>query len=216
VSRRQHLPTLEDPVRLTLALCHEVGNFLAAARLSAHLIGRETDPSRIRADAEDIDTVASQAGAIVAHLRPLLTDAPASRFHVDPREILAAVERAVTQPAPRGPLLDLRSQGDLPDLRVDADALHHLIVTLVLGAWEASPPDGRVRVAAEVDEGELVFAVTDTGRPYDAETPDARVGPRGRGLVLDVAATLVGRWGGGVYVETGEAGTRVELRLPVA
>ena len=216
MSRRQHLPTLEDPVRLTLALCHEVANFLAAARLSAHLIGRETDPSRIRADAEDIDTVARQAGAIVAHLRPLLTGARASRLHVDPREILAAVERAVTQPAPRGPVLDLRSQGGLPYLRVDADALHHLIVTLVLGAWEASLPDGRVCVTAEVNEGELVFAVTDTGGPYDAETPDARVGPRGRGLVLDVAATLVGRWGGGVYVETGEAGTRVELRLPVA
>jgi signal transduction histidine kinase len=216
VSRRQHLPTLDDPVRLTLALCHEVGNFLAAARLSAHLIGRESDPARIRAGAEDIDTVTTQAGAIVAHLRPLLADAPASRLHVDPREILAALERAVTQPAPRGPVLDLRSQDDLPDVRVDADALHHLLVTLVLGAWEASPPDGRVRVEAEVDEGELVFAVTDTGRPYDAETPDERVGPRGRGLLLDVAATLVGRWGGGVYVETGQAGTRVELRLPVA
>lgn len=216
MSRRQHLPTLEDPVRLTLALCHEVGNFLAAARLSAHLIGRETDPSRIRADAEDIDTVATQAGAIVAHLRPLLMDDPASRLYIDPCEVLAAVERAVTQPPPRGPALDLHSQGDLPDVRVDADALHHLIVTLVLGAWEASPPDGRVRVAAEVDEGMVVVAVVDAGRPYEAESEDTRVGPRGRGLVLDVAATLVGRWGGSVYVDAGEGGTRVELRLPVA
>ncbi len=149
MSRRQHLPTLEDPVRLTLALCHEVGNFLAAARLSAHLIGRESDPARIRAGAEDIDTVTTQAGAIVGHLRPLLTDARDCHVHVDPSELLAAVERAVTRPAPHGPLLELRSQGDLPNVGVDADALHHLLVTLVLAAWEASPPDGRIRVAAE-------------------------------------------------------------------
>jgi signal transduction histidine kinase len=205
-----------DPVSLALALCHEIGNLLAASRLSAYLVARETEPSEIRAGAHDIETAAAQAGAILAHVRPLLAGADSARLHVEPGQVLEAVRRSVDQHAAGVPELVTEEGADLPDVRVDPDGLHHLLVSLVLAAWDASPEGASVRLEAGAQGGVVVLAVEDQGRPYRHEETDPRVGPRGRALVLEVAATLVQRWQGEVRVLPKPGGTRVELRLPAA
>jgi signal transduction histidine kinase len=214
--QQPHSPKPGDPVKLALALCHEVGNLLAAARLSAYLVGRETERDQIQASAEDIETIATQAGAVLAHIRPLLVEGEAARMHVDPAEFLRAVEHSLAQQTPRAPSIELTASDDLPDVLVDADALHHLLVTLVLSAWEAAPGGGGVRLSAAAGEAGVVFALEDGGKAYEAEKVDPQVGPRGRALVLEVAATLVERWSGRVAVIPREVGTRVEILLPAA
>lgn len=209
-------PEAGDPVELALALCHEAGNLLAAARLSAYLIGRETETQQIQASAEDIETISTQAGAVLAHLRPLLVDDPAARMHLDPAEVLRAVDRSLAQQTPRAPAVSVDVSEEHPDVWVDADALHHLLVTLVLSAWDAAPKGSEVRVGASAEGEGVLFRVEDEGRSDDLEKTDPRVGPRGRALALGVAATLVERWGGEVRVNSGDARTCVELWLPAA
>lgn len=201
---------------LALALCHEVGNLLAAARLSAYLVARETERDEVLACAEDIDTATTQAGAVLAHIRPLLVGKAGVGLHVDPAEVLDAAQRSLEQHSARTPRVELRSAPGLPDVRVDPDALHHLLVTLVLAAWDASLERAPVRLAARVDGTTVVFEVEDQGPPYEDEKIDPRVGPRGRALALQVAATLVAGWDGDVRVVPGSTGTRVELRLPAS
>jgi len=216
VPSQPHRPAPGDPVKLALALCHEVGNLLAAARLSAYLVGRESRNEQLAASAEDIETIAGQAGAVLAHLRPLLGDDPAARVHVDPAELLRAVDASLAHSTPRTPSIEIEVRRDLPDVRLDSDALHHLLVTLVLSAWNATPEAGAVRLSASRDGGWVVFAVEDDGEAWRAEKTDPRVGPRGRALALEVAATLLARWDGEVLVMPRAVGTRVEIRVPVA
>ncbi len=201
---------------LALCLCHEVGNLLAATRLSAYLVARETEREQVLACADDIETAATQAGAVLAHIRPLLLGDQTVRLHVDPAELLDAAQRSLEHHSTRTPLVEIRPAPGLPDVRVDPDALHHLLVTLVLAAWDASPDGVPVRLEAGVDGETVVFAVEDQGRPYDGEKVDPQVGPRGRALALEVAATLAVSWDAEVRVVPGGGGTRVELRLPAA
>lgn len=201
---------------LALALCHEVGNLLAAARLSAYLVARETERDQVLACAEDIDTATTQAGAVLAHIRPLLVGAAGVALHVDPAEVLEAAQRSLQQHSSRTPRVELHAAPDLPDVCVDPDALHHLLVTLVLAAWDGSPEGAPVRLAARADGAKVVFEVADEGPPYDDEAIDPQVGPRGRALALQVAATLAAGWNGDVRVAPGSTGTRVELRLPAS
>jgi signal transduction histidine kinase len=216
VSDAPYRPEAGDPVELALALCHEAGNLLAAARLSAYLIGRETESEQIQASAEDIETISTQAGAVLAHMRPLLIDDPAARMHVDPAEVLRGVDRTLAQQSDRAPAVSVDVSDDHPDVWVDTDALHHLLVTLVLSAWDAAPKGTEVQVSAGSEGDGVLFSVEDEGRADELEKADPRVGPTGRALALGVAATLVERWGGEVRVDRSEAWTRVELWLPAA
>ncbi len=209
-------PEAGDPVELALALCHEAGNLLAAARLSAYLIARETDQEQIQASADDIETISTQAGAALAHLRPLLVDDPSARMHVDPAEVLRAVDRTLSQQSARAPAVSVDVSEEHPDVWVDADALHHLIVTLVLSAWDAAPSGSEVQVRAEAEGSGVLFTIEDEGQSDDLEKTDPRVGPRGRALAVAVAATLLERWSGEVRVNANDAWTRVQLWLPAA
>lgn len=215
---KPYTPRPGDPVELALALAHEVGNLLAAARLSAYLLAREAEPGLARSSAEDVEAVATQAGAMLAHLRLLLAPDAGPRLHVDPAELVEAVARSAAQHTPRSPRVEVEVAADLPDVRVDSDALHHLLVTLVLAAWDAAPRERRVRLVARRASrgGDVVFAVEDTGAPLLAQKADSRVGPRGRSLALAVAATLAERWGGRIRVVPDAGGTRVEVQLPAA
>ena len=216
VADRWVKPEPDDPVDLALALCHEVGNLLAAARLSAYLVAREEDRAEILASAEDIETVATQAGAALAHIRPLLRGDAAARLHVDPAELLEAASRSVEQPSARSLRVETSRAADLPDVLVDPDGLHRLLVTLVLAAWDASPEGGVVSLGASAEGSRVVFAVQHAGRPWEEPQEHDAVGPRGRGLALRVAATLAARWDGEVRVVPLDGGTRIEIRLPAA
>ncbi len=208
----------EDAVELTLALCHEVRNLLAAVRLSAYLIARETDSAQVRASIEDIEAISVEAGAALAHIRPLL-DAAGESPRVDPVAVLEAVGRSLTEIPGRAAPVEVRWPDALPDVRVDPDALHHLLVTLALSARETVREPGAVRVGAEAREGSVVFRVEDDGDPLvEAEArpkPDPVHRPGRRGLGLRVAEALMRSAGGGLRIDTRADGTRVELVLPV-
>lgn len=209
-------PRPGDPVQLVLTLCHEIGNLLAAARLSAYLVGRDGAAEPVRASAEDIQTLCSQAGAALAHLRPLLTGSETRPVRVAPDEVLKAVGRSLARGGGYPPLVELTVEDALPDVEVDPDALHQLLVSLVLSAWDAAPEGCRVRLDALEEEGLLRFRIEDGGEPYRAEKVDPRIGPRGRALALEVAATVLEAWRGHVDVRSGEKGTRVDVCLPPA
>lgn len=209
-------PRPGDSVQLVLALCHEIGNLLAAARLSAYLVGRDAAAEPVRTSAEDIQTLCSQAGAALAHLRPLLTGSETRPVRVAPEEVLQAVGRSLARGGGYAPLVELTVEDALPDVEVDPDALHQLLVTLVLSAWDAAPEGCRVRLDALEEDGLLRFRIEDGGEPYRAEKVDPRIGPRGRTLALEVAATVLDAWRGHVDVRSGEKGTRVDVCLPPA
>jgi nitrogen-specific signal transduction histidine kinase len=203
-----------SPEDLTRALCHDVGNLLAAVRLSAHLLSNdiaETDRVSISRDIEDL---AARAGALLAHVRPLLGGDTLARIPVSPAEVLRALARALKDRRMGDVALSIAHGRDLPDIRVDPDALYHLLLTLVRGSLEAAAPDGRVRVSAKHVGRRVILSVADDGRQVDLDEIRGGPTPRGRELAIRVADALLRRMGGRAAAELQSSGTRIDLFLP--
>jgi signal transduction histidine kinase len=189
-------------------MAHEVGNLLAAIRLSAHLLPHAEPRERARG-AREIEQLAAQAGEILAQLRPLVAGAPGRGAALAPSEVLEGVRRAFSdapgaerfsvRPAPRG----------LPDVRVDPDALLHALLTLVRGAVEASAERGPVTLRARRDGPGVTFEVRDSGPPLSASPRGFP--PRGRALAVRLADAALRPDGGRATVTSSRSGVRVRV-----
>jgi nitrogen-specific signal transduction histidine kinase len=198
---------------LVTAVAHEVGNLLAAVRLSAHLLPHAPEARERARGARQIEQLAAQAGEILAQLRPLLATRRRRAGSIAVEEVLEGVSRALAdepgaerlevKPPPRG----------LPDLRADADALLHVLLTLARGALESSSDDP---VTLRVRRGSrgVSFELADSGRALDA-TPRGAI-PGGRALAVRLADAVLQRDGGRVEASSGRSGTRVRVTMRAA
>ena len=202
------------PQDLVRALCHDVGNLLAAVRLSAHLLSNDIAEADRLSVSRDIEELAALSGALLAHVRPLLAGATLSRVRVSPAEVLTALTRALTDRRVGGAALSIAAGRNLPDVRVDPDALYHLLLTLVHGSLEAAAPGGRVRVTAKHQGRRVILSVIDDGRQVDLDEIRSGSTPRGRELAIRVADTVLRLMGGRAAAELRRRGTRIDLFLP--
>jgi signal transduction histidine kinase len=199
---------------LVRALCHDVGNLLAAVRLSAHLLSNDIAETDRVSISRDIEELAALSGALLAHVRPLLAGATLSRVRVSPAEVLTALTRALIGRRPGGAALSVARGRNLPDVRVDPDAFYHLLLTLVHGSLEAAASGGRVRITAKHQGRRVIFSVLDDGPPVDLEEIRRGSTPRGRELAIRVADAVLRLMGGRAAAELRRRGTRIDLFLP--
>jgi len=198
---------------LVLAICHEVGNLLAAARLSAHLLPRTGEEDKGMAEA--LEDLAAQAGWLLSHVRPLLTDDPESRIRVSPSSVLGAVARALRHGSGAASEPEVQIPDGLPDVRVDPDALHHVLLTLVRSGREAMEGGKETIVSAQRSKGgSVVFTVFDGAARARARGGPPAAPPRGRVLALEIARALAERDGGAMTSRITSAGTVVALAFP--
>jgi signal transduction histidine kinase len=204
------------PQDLVRALCHDVGNLLAAVRLSAHLLANDIAETDRLSVSRDVEELAALAGALLAQVRPLLAGATLARVRVSPAEVLTALNRALNDRRIGGATLSIARGRNLPDVRVDPDALYHLLLTLVHGSLEAAAPDGRVRVSAKHQGRRVILSVSDDGRQVDLDELRRGSTPRGRELAIRVADAVLRLMGGRAAAELQRRGTRIDLFLPAA
>lgn len=197
---------------LPVAVVHEVGNLIAAMRLSAYLLPAADARERARG-ARQIEQLAAQAGELLAQLRPLLARSGAG-VAIAPAEVLEAVRRGLAD-VPGAERLEVRPPPrNLPDVKADPDALLHALLTLVRGALEASADGGRVVLRAGRSGRSVWFEIADSGRRFEPAPP--RTLPRGRALAVRLADAALRPDGGGAEVRSGRGTTRVRLRVKVA
>ncbi len=194
------------------ALLHEVANAVAAIRLSGYFLGTAlSEPDRVSM-ARDVELLASQAGALLAAVRPVLAPSDDRRARVEVLELLDGILGLVEGGVAPGRLVVARSRG-LPAVHVDADALQHLLVLLVTYALLSGRPGGRVRVRARKVGSRVAFSVTDAGTPVGA-VPVAPA--RGRELALQLAASVLQSSGGSLRTVPRRRGNEVLLLVPQA
>jgi C4-dicarboxylate-specific signal transduction histidine kinase len=203
---------------IVLGLCHEVGNLLAATRLGAHLVAHGLAGPDIPGTAAQIEAEAARAGAFLGQVRPLLAVGVSRRLRVPASEVLGALERSLGAAAGGPPQLEIKTPRMVSDVSVDPDALHHVLVALVLAAADATDPQGHVRVSARRVETQVVFTIEDDGEPLEAAPPRGVAPRRGRHLVLAATAAVLRGQRGKLLVEelARSAGTRISLALPAA
>ena len=193
-------------------LCHELGNLLAGIRLTTHFLGGRVSEGERRKLARETELLTAQAGAWVALIRPLRAQRP-TQSRLAPAELLGALERSVTELLESPDQLRIPKGRGLPDVRIDSDAVHHLLVLLVAGAISES--DGRrVRIMLREESRHVVMTVADATRriPVGPDGPS----PRGRELARLVGDELLRIAGGRLVVAATSRGNRLELWLPRA
>jgi C4-dicarboxylate-specific signal transduction histidine kinase len=215
---RTKAPRAVTPAEIVLGLCHEVGNLLAATRLAAHLMANGLAGPDPAATAAEIEAEAARAGAFLGHVRPLLGVGESRRLRVPATEVLGALERSLGAAAGGPPQLAIRPPRGVPDVCVDPDALHHVLVALSLAAADVTKGRGHVNVSAARVGTRVVFTIQDDGGPVEPGPPPGVAPRRGRPLVLAAAAAVLKGQGGSVRVKAlpRGAGTSVALALPAA
>ncbi len=171
---------------LLFALCHEVGNLLAAARLHSHLLDEDSSAQ--------ISRLAGRAGSLIALVRPLLAPAPEPSAPLSPRAVLAALRRGLDDSDALQVRIDLESAAELPDIAIDGQALHHLLLAQIFAAIEergAAPP---LCVTAEALGTGIAFVIS--GEPSGdagSEAPEPGGCALGRALARAILAARGGR-----------------------
>lgn len=196
------------------SLVHEVGNLLAAVRMSGHFLGGEISGADRQQLAREVEMLAALAGACIAQIRQLLGENMDRRTQLALGPLLNGAARTVQEVLPDPSCLALRVHKRLPEVRVDADGFHHLLVLLLIGSVTASTrQDVKVRMATAVEERRVIVRITDDGPPLHEIPTEARPGRRGRELWLSIAGAVLRAGGGGMRITPRRRGTQVELLL---
>jgi two-component system sensor histidine kinase KdpD len=206
---------------LVLSICHEVGNLLAAARLSAHLLNHEVGGGEDDRSG-GLEDISAQAGCLLAHVRPLLVNAAASRIPVAPANLLEAFQRALHDEPRDRARIEVELPAELPAVRVDPDALHHVLLTLARAARdserEPSRSGRRIRVSSRRVGARVAFVIAGAARLRPAVVSrGAGATLRGTELAIEIAHALVERDGGTVTLRADAAdaaGSEVRLSFP--
>ena len=152
---------------LVFAVCHEIGNLLAAIRLHSELLDETS--------AAGVSQIAGRAGSLLALVRPLLAGCAASAG-VEPIQVLDDLRRGLESTEERV-RIELKSAATLPDVETDAETLHHLLLAAVFAGLH-DEPDQPVRVWAEDSGAGVAFVVGGAGDPGPAESATALSGRR--------------------------------------
>lgn len=205
-----------DGAELVFALCHEVGNLVGAIRLHAHLIDDEMGPRDLAQASLEIDHLSARCAAMLAHIRPLLSGAPAIVDEVAPDELLHSLESMMREHGVRGAELEFNAEAHLPVLRVDREVLHHLLQSLLFATLEVASGQGAVSVRAVRRGRRVAFEIEDDGEVDEDPAAWRDQIRRGRPLLYAVADDVLGKRGGRLEITRQDGCTRVALELPEA
>jgi signal transduction histidine kinase len=215
--------------QMAATVAHEVKNPLSAIKSIAQVM-REDE--RLSAEyTRDLDLIVGETDRLNRSVTQLLNFArhsPTGGAPAHADELArSVVELFRAEAKARNIQLSLRS-GEVRH-RLDgaqASAVRDALSNLLLNALQETPAGGRVSVEVEVEvnNGELLFAVTDGGRGVPAELrgriwePFFTTKQRGTGLGLAIVRKRLEDAGGAARLapQAAGAGARFELRLPVA
>ena len=225
-------------------LAHEIRNPLASIRNSLRLMERADGDGRTPAGprAADLESERAMAERQVAHLARLIDDlmdvSRISRGRIElrrrPIELAPVLERAIE--AARSPMLERGHDFsvELPPgpIRLEADPtrLEQVFGNLLSNATKYTPPGGRISVRAEVQGGEVVVTVRDSGlgigpemlpRVFEMFVQDgthARHAEGGLGIGLGLSKSLVELHGGRISARSDGPGlgSEFEVALPLS
>jgi PAS domain S-box-containing protein len=212
-------------------VAHDLRNPLTAISMYASLLlDAPRDPESQRAPLRSVLELTDQMNRLIHDLLDASRlESGQLRVHPGPlavRTVLAEAREMVRLAAEkRGVEIVLDVPGGLPRVLADRDRLLQVLSNLVGNAVKFTPRGGRVTLRAGGADGELAFAVSDTGVGIPAEQlprvfdrywqADAR--RTGAGLGLAIARGIVEAHGGRIWVDSAPGeGSTFSFTLPAA
>jgi signal transduction histidine kinase len=206
---------------MSMFIAHQIRNPLAAiGGFTDQLLAGPADETKRRRNLEIIRREIHRLEKVIFELSYFLKVDPKTPAPFDPGPELRAVLQAMELKAEsEGRSLTSRIEDRLPRILGDPTYFGEALRNLIVNAFEASHPGGRVEVAAErKDAAWFVVSVKDAGRGIPPEvraklfTPFVSTKDRGMGLGLLYVKRVMDACGGTVEVES-EAGRGTTFRL---
>jgi signal transduction histidine kinase len=223
--RAEHLAVVGE---LAAGLAHEIRNPVSSVKAAVEVLERGLDQRDTRRDV--LRDIAGELGHVEQIVRDLLQYArphPPTFAAVDLNRVAGDSCRLLEpQAAALGIDLELRLAPSLPQVRADRSQVQHVVMNLVLNAFQAlerSRGERRVTVATRLVGDEVRCAVEDTGPGVPAERATSIFKPffttkgRGTGLGLSISRRTIEQQGGRLVLDNpGASGASFSFGLPVA
>ena len=221
--------------RFFAASSHELGNAIAAVKVWAHHLLRETpaDPEELRAGLRNLAGSADQTGRLVEDLLGL-SKLQEGRLTLEPwrLDVAEIIRESVAQLRLEAESAEVEivlapADGDL-HAELDGGHLRQVVVNLISNAIRFTPPGRAVEVSASRQGAAAIrISVSDAGPGIAPESREQIFEPyeptlgvatsRGSGLSLALSRQLARMMGGDITIESPDGGgTTFVLEVPVA
>jgi signal transduction histidine kinase len=231
LSELAHVQRQSIAGELSASIAHELNQPLGAILTNAEtaefiLEGPNPDLREVKEILADIRHDDLRASQIIGHMRSLLKRTPFELQEVDLNDVMReAFDLMSAQAATRNVALYLNTApGRLP-VNGDSIQLQQVILNLVFNAMDAMTeiPFGRTIIGkTEVDGGNVVISISDSGPGLPAENPNEIFDPffttkeQGMGIGLSIARTIVQAHKGRIWAENQpEGGATFWISLPL-
>jgi two-component system phosphate regulon sensor histidine kinase PhoR len=219
------IATASHELRTPLAAVYGAAQTLLRHDFALDEGGRDRFVSLIADESERLGRIVNEI-LLASQLDAGRLDLEAEPF--DASELVERVVEATRAYAPPGVHVEGRVPNDMPLVEADRDKVRQVLVNLVENAIKYSPDGGRVEVAVEPHDENVVFRVQDEGLgiPSDEQSmvfekfyrvdPHMTRGVGGTGLGLYITRELLERMGGRIWVESsGSGGSTFVTELPL-
>jgi len=229
-----HATRLATMGELTASIAHEVnqplGAILANVDAAEMLLDSDTmQPEALRQILADVRRDDLRASDVIRRLRALLAKHETAREPLDINETITEVQQLLAAEFGRRNVeVETVFEAGLPRVVGDRVQLQQVLLNLIVNALDAvaDMPAGRRRVTLRTRrsiDGAVVVTVADRGPGIPAEwlaklfESFFTTKPRGMGLGLSIARTIVEAHGGHIWADSdGRSGTTLHFTLPVA
>jgi two-component system NtrC family sensor kinase len=205
--------------RLAAGVAHEINNPLTGVLTFTHMLLRRTDINdEIRSD---LQTIARETDRVRTIVKGLLDFSRQTALEKEPTDINKMVKTTIglveNQALIKGITLEFKPKEGLPVRRVDRNQLQSVILNMIINAFDATEPGGKVIVSTDltvsgITRGQkgIEIAIADTGSGIPAEHLDKLFDPffttkevgQGTGLGLSVSYGIIERHGGTIRVQS--------------
>ena len=208
---------------LATNVAHEVNNSLQSVINYGTILYEDLDKDNpMREDAKVIENEALRARNIVEILLGIARKERNNREIIDLNDVVKTI---VTLARLRAKLENITIQEnysvDTPLVHASAEQLSQVFLNLFTNATDAMPKGGTINVATTINNGNVVFTISDTGTGIPKDAIEKIFDPlfttkvNGTGLGLTVTRSIIEEHGGTIEVESEENhGTRFTVSLP--
>lgn len=218
LQRRERLATFGE---MTSTIAHELRNPLGVIDSSVYLLRAQLgDDEHAKRHLDKIHGQVMRADRIITNLLDIVRNRAPSRMRSTPRDLADRAARDVLER--RGFQVEVEIEGELPQVTVDPEQMHQVLVNLLDNAVDAVRGAGRVRLTGRlVDGGQVELVVNDDGPGVEERIRARLLEPlvttkaQGVGLGLALCRKVVEVHGGTLALVEGEAlpGAAFAVRL---
>jgi signal transduction histidine kinase len=213
-------------------MVHELRTPLMALVALSELLSRPDLPNEKQGDlAETIQREAKRLTRMTSNFLELARlESGRVRLKHEPVDLQKIIEETAAvqdpQAAERGIRIELDTPDSFPLLLGDENRIKQVLLNLISNAIKYNRPEGRITIAAEVQEAAVQVSVADTGPGIPPEAvknlfkrfyrvPDTEGYTTGTGLGLSITQRIVQEMGGKIWLESQlEQGSRFYFALP--